>query len=236
VSTNVKLLLGLGGLVLLGVGLLAGLSGGIIGMDHSGSQGQQVAEPVPRARPAGDVLVAGPASAVDTEVLRQVGALPGVAGIDRYLVGTLADGTPVVGLESVSAPLISPDGRVLTITAAVGRPLEAAAARGPIALVGVEWARTHETIYGYQVAGMIGDHVAPVLLADGTEVTVVDVVSAGDERADAAVFVPLNVAEQLLAGAASEPLLGLRLDEGADREAVRRAVEAAGLQILDGGR
>jgi nucleoside-diphosphate-sugar epimerase len=97
--------------------------------------------------------------------------------------------------------------------------------------VGIDWAESHETIYGYQVAGMITSHSAPALLTEEVQVQVVDVVSTGNEQADRAVFVPAALAQQLLAGEEADSWLVVRLEPGADPLAVRQAAEAADLQI-----
>lgn len=252
-STNAKLLAWLGGLVLVGAGLLGGLSlaggsgvGGPFGMDHgtgsgddTGAAGQLTpADPAPDRTTAREVLVAtaGPEGAGET-VAEQLAQVPGVARVDRYLTGALPDGTRLVGLDLQDAPLITPDGKVLDdVRVTVGRePSEVGKDEPPPAFVGRVWAQDNESIYGYQIAGMITSHPAPVQLADDSQVTVVDVVDTGDAQADNSVFVPLAVAQQLLDGVDARSLVAVGLDEGADQAAVRAAVEAAGLRPVDEG-
>ena len=252
-STNAKLLAWLGGLVLVGAGLLGGLSlaggsgvGGPFEMDHGtesgrdpGATGQQPPSgpAVSRTSPGGVlVATAGPEGAGET-VAEQLAQVPGVARVDRYLTGALSDGTQVVGLDLQDAPLITPQGKVLDdVRAAAGRePTEVGEGEPPPAFVGQVWAQDNESIYGYQIAGMITDHSAPVQLVDGSQVTVVDVVATGDAQADNSVFVALTVAQRLLDGADARSLIAVSMDEGADQAAVRAAVEKAGLRPVEAG-
>lgn len=240
-SETKKLLLGLAAVLAVAVGLFAGLRflpSSVNGMDHSGEAVPSAGQPLPSDqqsdREAEAVLLfrAAGSPGLDEEAIEELVNLPGVAGADRYLFGTLADGTPLVGLEPLVAPLRDPEGRLLSGRALVGRDLAAADSDTPGALVGVEWAESHETIYGYQVAGMIDDHPAPVLL-EGVEVTVVDVVKTDDDEGDRSVFVPLSLARRLLTQPDGLSLLALRLEAGADTAAVRQAAASAGLQAVD---
>ncbi len=159
--------------------------------------------------------------------------MPGITGVERYLAGALQDGTLVVGLAPLTAPLRSPRGKLLSPRFAAGRSFTDVVAEGGVAIAGLSWAQTHETIYGFEVAGMITSHPAPVQITDEAQVTVVDVADTGDESADQAIFVPLAVAERLLGEAGQLSWVALRLDDGADLDEVQRAVERAGLNVAN---
>jgi hypothetical protein len=241
-SENKKLLVGLGAVLAVAIGLFAGLRflpSSVGGMDHSGeavpAPGQPLQSEQRTGRSADAVLVFRTAASagLDEAVIEELAGLAGVAGADRYLFGTLPDGTPVVGLDPLDAPLRGAEGTLLSGRALVGRDFAAADPGTPTVLVGVEWAESHESIYGYQVAGMIGDHPAPVLL-DGAEVTVLDVVATDDDQADRSVFVPLSLGRQLLEQPNGLSLLALRLEAGADATAIRQAAASAGLQAVEG--
>jgi hypothetical protein len=237
--SNKKLFLVLGAIVVLGAGLLAVFAGrGLVGMDHSGEAapfGGQSAPGVSQPPAPGEAVLVRPSGQGDglpEDAADRFEGLPGVLAVDRYISGTLPDGTPLVGLDPVTAPLRGPDGEALSVRLAAGRSLEEeSSATDPPALVGVDLAESRETIYGYPIAGMIASHSAPALLTEEVQVQVVDVVSTGDEQADRAVFVPGALAQQLLAGEQAASWLVVRLEPGADPDVVTQAAESAGLQI-----
>ncbi len=121
-SSTTKLVLGLAALSLLGVGALAALrfSGGPLDMDHSGDAAPSANR---TSHPSENLVLMESASGVDDKVAARLAETPGVARVHRYLVGTLDAGTPIVGLAPLTAPLLSPDGELLSPRFLAGRPL-----------------------------------------------------------------------------------------------------------------
>ena len=237
-SSNAKLLLGLAAVVLVGAGLFAGVVGGAAVMDHSvpTATAERAQEQPPLAAESAQggeaLLLRADGTNAAEDAIERLTALPGVAGVNRYLSASLSDGTPVVGLDPVTAPLRSPDGTALSsVTTLAGRSLDSAGSGVPVVLAGLAWAESHESVYGYQVAGMIASHAAPVLL-DGEEVEVVDVVETGDEQADEALFMPLALAQELLERPGGVSLIHVELTGDADVDAVEQAAAAAGFEVV----
>lgn len=233
-GSNTKLLVvGIVAVIALGGGTLAALLWS--GTSEPTSHAHDGATGHPHeARVRGDYLLARreDGAPVSGEAINRLRRTPGVERVERYLTGTLEDGTPVVGLAPLTAPLRSPGGELLSPRLAAGRSLTDVQAEGGVAIVGLAWAQSHETIYGFEVAGMITSHPAPVQLTDEAQVTVVDVADTGDDEADQAIFVPFEVAERLLGKAGELSWVALRLDDGANLEEATRAVEDAGLQVV----
>jgi hypothetical protein len=154
-SSTGKLTAGLVGIVFVGVAAVAllVLRGGGEPAAAPGA-GAETSAPA-----AAEALLFGPAAEVDEAALLELEKDPAVAKVHRYLSGELPDGTPVVGLEPLDAPLRGPEGEPLSARFLVGRGLQQAET-GPAGVAGVTWAEQNKSIYGYQVAGMIDSHPA----------------------------------------------------------------------------
>jgi hypothetical protein len=232
-STSGKLAAGLSAIVLLGAAAITGFVVFGSGSDEPASvprAGSQTATKVP----ADNAVLLRPAGAAGDAGEQAAGQLaddPAVDSVHRYLTGELPDGTPVVGLAPLEAPLRTPEGKALPGRFLVGRGLQQGQA-GPAGVAGRTWAEENESIYGFQVAGMISDHPAPVELG-GVQLTVTDIVDTGDPAGDRAVFVPLEVARQILGEPDGLSWVAAEPAEGADAGRVRAAAERAGFEVVD---
>lgn len=233
-GTNGKLAAALGAVVLTGIVGIAFQRSAT--MTHTAAAPAAEAAEVRPTAPDTLVVTAAGSGPIDEPTVAAVEALPGAARVDRYLSGTLPDGSPVIGAAPSDAQLVTRDGRSLSYRVVAGRPLDRAGAGQPAAVVGARWARTHQTVYEYQVSEMTSETHAPLVeLAPGLTASVFGILSSGDTTADESVFVPLELAQTLLARDGAVDMLAVRPAPGADKSALEAELRQLGLRVTGSG-
>jgi len=233
ISTNAKLALGLGLMLLVAVGGWFGLhlAGAVPGplsgfMDHGAAGGASGAPQVPLSREPvnskgkGRVLLVEPVGggSLSARIAGKVRGLSGIRGVRAFLLVRQRDGAFVQGVSTGG-------GRALAFAA--GRPVAVTDGGrleqpGGAALAGVEYAKSHNTAYGYPIIGM-ASHQAPIEL--GSLTTPIAGLFRTDSPLDEMLVVPLGVAQR--AFGRSEQVSGFWVtvaDPAAVQSAVARAV------------
>jgi hypothetical protein len=202
-STNAKLALAVELVALVAVGALLGLvfsGAGPVGMDHGpagsdhevGGAGQgPVAGQVRSAEREGGLLLVEAAGdrALREGTRSELERTEGVSRITGFLLVRQDDGSFVQGVEvRRGRALAFGDGRPIELSnvAALEQP-------GGAALAGARYAETHETAYGYPIAGMAGH--SPPIVVGSAQLPIAGVVQSGS-AVDDMLVVPLEVAQQ----------------------------------------
>lgn len=161
------------------------------------------------------------------DVAAELRDVQGVTRVDAYLFGTAADGTIVVGLDPLDAPLRTPAGAALTAEILGGRTWVEGDEAKPVAYAGRTYADTHKTEFDAILSQMISPNHAPFVDLGGENiVNVRAVVETGSPDGNAQVYVPLAFAQQMFGAPDAVSRLYVTVESADERDAVAEAIRA----------
>lgn len=173
----------------------------------------------------GKTLIITAKNTLSQEDIAKLKSIKGVAKLETYQYGKLSDGTTVVGVKPMGAPLRIESSEELKGNIVAGRALREADEGKDLAVVGNAYAKSHKTAFGYQISEMVYPGHVPRVEIEGSNVTVVGIFETGNENYDNYVFVPLSASEQILQNKESTSTVFITLSDDQTKEKIAAEVK-----------